>query len=128
MGRCKSGGKIAVLVACVAGACNPIPVANTAGPADPDSVTVFTLALQPGSVTGCIMGDPSMTRPMTLTVKNDRATLLTAGGVHYDLTRMAPNVYEGGYWAKFRADLANRPRTLTIRTDDDSCKWAASAP
>ncbi|HYX01512.1 MAG TPA: hypothetical protein VE963_05455 [Reyranella sp.] len=116
-----------VLAAGLAGGCNPIPVANTAGPKDPDSVTVFTLALQPGSVTGCILADPSMTRPVTLTVKNDAATLLTSGGIHYDLTRTAPNVYEGGYWIKMRADLASRPKTLTLRNDDGSCQWAASA-
>ena len=119
---------ILVLLAGLAGGCNPGPVADTAGPMDADSVTTFTLALQPNSVTGCILGDPSMTRPMTLTVKDDRAVLLTAGGIHYDLTRTAPNVYEGGYWAKIRADLAARPRTLTIRNDDDSCAWAAASP
>ena len=124
----KASKKTTLLLAVsLAGACNPIPAPNTSGPMDPDSVTVFTLALQPGSVTGCILGDPGMTRPMTLTVKNDRATLLTSGGIHYDLTRTAPNIYEGGYWAKFRVDLATRPKTLTIRNDDGSCKWGASA-
>jgi len=109
------------------GACNPGYVTDTAGPKDPNSVTTFVLALQPDSVTGCILGDPSMTRPLTVTVNNDKAVLLTAGGIHYDLTRVAPNVYEGGYWAKIRADLTTRPRTLTVRNDDGSCKWAASA-
>jgi hypothetical protein len=102
-------------------------VTDTAGPKDPNSVTTFVLALQPDSVTGCILGDPSMTRPLTVTVNNDKAVLLTAGGIHYDLTRVAPNVYEGGYWAKIRADLATKPKTLTVRNDDSSCKWAASA-
>ena len=125
----KAGSKIALFLAAgLAGGCNPIPAANTSGPKDPDSVTVFTLALQPGSVTGCILADPSMTRPVTLTVKDDTAVLLTSGGIHYDLTRMAPNLYEGGYWIKMRADLATRPKTLTLRNDDGSCKWAASAP
>jgi hypothetical protein len=99
-----------------------------AGPMDANSVTAFTLALQPSSVTGCILGDPSMTRPMTVTVRDDKAVLLTAGGIHYGLTRVAPNVYEGGYWAKIRADLASRPRLLTIRNDDSSCVWSASSP
>ena len=35
----------------------------TAGPLDANSATVFTLAFQPGSITGCIMGDFSMNRP-----------------------------------------------------------------
>ena len=119
---------ILVLALCTLANCNPAYVADTAGPKDPNSVTVFTLAVQPNSVTLCILGDPSMTRPMTLTVSNDRAVLLTAGGIHYDLTRVAPNVYEGGYWAKFRADVGTRPKTLTISSDDKSCVWAASAP
>ena len=124
----KAAGTIVLfLAASLVVGCNPLPAANTAGPKDPDSVTVFTLALQPGSVTGCILADPSMTRPVTLTVRNDAATLLTSGGIHYDLTRTAPNVYEGGYWIKMRADLASRPKTLTLRNDDGSCKWAASA-
>jgi hypothetical protein len=99
-----------------------------AGPTDPNSVTVFTLALQPDSVTGCIMGDPSMTRPMTLTVSNNSAVLLTAGGIHYDLNRIRPNVYAGGYWVKIVADLSVRPKRLTVSNDDASCNWAATAP
>src|ERR1700755_95808 len=62
------------------------PASMTAGPMDPNSVTVFTLAVAPDSVTGCIMADPSMTRPMTLTVTNGSAELLTSGGIPYPLT------------------------------------------
>jgi hypothetical protein len=102
--------------------------APAAGTTDPNSVTVFTLALQSDSVTGCIMGDPGMTRPMTLTVTNNSAVLLTGGGIHYDLNRIRPNVYAGGYWAKIEADLSVRPKRLTIRNDDSSCNWAATAP
>ena len=120
--------QLAVIVAALALAdCNPGYVADTAGPKDPRSVTTFVLAVQAGSVSGCILGDPSMTRPMTLTVSSDKAVLLTAGGIHYDLNRVAPDVYAGGYWAKIRADLASQPRTLTVRNDDGSCRWAASA-
>ena len=99
-----------------------------AGTTDPGSVTVFTLALQPNSVTGCIMGDPGMTRPMTLTVSNNSAVLLTGGGIHYDLDRIRPNVYAGGYWTKIVADLSVRPKRLTVSNDDSSCNWAATAP
>jgi hypothetical protein len=99
-----------------------------AGTTDPGSVTVFTLALQPNSVTGCIMGDPGMTRPMTLTVRNNSAVLLTGGGIHYDLDRVRPNVYAGGYWAKIVADLSVRPKRLTVSNDDGSCNWAATTP
>ena len=103
-------------------------VAPAAGTTDPGSVTVFTLALQPNSVTGCIMGDPGMTRPMTLTVRNNSAVLLTGGGIHYDLDRIRPNVYAGGYWTKIVADLSVRPKRLTVSNDDSSCNWAATAP
>ena len=99
-----------------------------AGTTDPGSVTVFTLALQANSVTGCIMGDPGMTRPMTLTVRNNSAVLLTGGGIHYDLDRIRPNVYAGGYWTKIVADLSVRPKRLTVSNDDASCNWAATAP
>ena len=113
----------------MAGCSQPTSTAAPAGgTTDPNSVTTFTLSLQPNSVTGCIMADSSMTRPITLTVKDDTAMLLTDGGIHYGLTRVAPNVYEGGYWAKIRADLATRPKTLTVSNDDKSCVWAASAP
>jgi hypothetical protein len=105
---------------------------STATPAattmDPGSVTVFTLALQSDSVTGCIMGDPGMIRPMTLTVSNNSAVLLTGGGVHYDLNRMRPNVYAGGYYTKIVADLSVRPKRLTVSNDDGSCNWAATTP
>ena len=99
-----------------------------AGTTDPSSVTVFTVALQPNSVTGCIMGDPGMTRPMTLTISNNSAVLLTGGGIHYDLDRIRPNVYAGGYWTKIVADLSVRPKRLTVSNDDASCNWAATAP
>ena len=98
-----------------------------AGAMEPNSVTVFTLSLQANSVTGCIMADPGMTRPVTLTVENNAAVLLTSGGIHYDLSRVAPNVYAGGYWVKIRADLSTRPKRLTVSNDDGSCNWAATA-
>ena len=98
-----------------------------AGAMEPNSVTVFTLSLQPNSVSGCIMTDPGMTRPVTLTVTNNSAVLLTSGGIHYDLSRVAPNVYAGGYWVKIRADLSARPKRLTVSNDDGSCNWAATA-
>ena len=111
----------------IAGCSQPTSTAApAAGPTDPGSVTVFTLALQPNSVTGCIMGDPGMTRPMTLTVRNNSAVLLTGGGIHYDLDRIRPNVYAGGYWTKIVADLSVRPKRLTVSNDDGSCNWAAT--
>jgi hypothetical protein len=113
----------------VAGLCiscsQPQPM--IAGPMDPNSETVFTLAVAPDSVSGCILADSSMTRPMTLSVANDSAVLLTPGGIHYSLTRVAPNVYAGGYYVKIRADLAVRPKRLTVSTQDGTCKWAATA-
>jgi hypothetical protein len=116
-------GATALLSACTANAYRQ----DMAGPMDANSSTVFTLALQPGSVTGCIMGDPSMTRPVTLTVRDNAAVLLTSGGIHYDLTRVAPDVYAGGYWIKINADLSSRPKRLTVSNDDGSCNWAATA-
>jgi len=113
----------------IAGCSQPTsPAAPAGGATDPNSVTVFTLALQPNSVTGCIMGDPGMTRPMTLTVSNNSAVLLTGGGIHYDLDRIRPNVYAGGYWTKIVADLSVRPKRLTVSNDDGSCNWAATTP
>jgi hypothetical protein len=121
---------IALMMAGLSAACSQSPAngaAPASGPMDPNSVTVFTLAVQPDSVSGCILADPSMTRPVTLTVKNNTAVLLTAGGIHYDLGRVGPNVYAGGYWIKIRADLATRPKRLTVSNDDRSCNWAATA-
>jgi hypothetical protein len=118
-----------VAVLLIAGCSQPTSTAvPAAGTMDPNSVTVFTLALQSDSVSGCIMGDPGMTRPMTLTVSNNSAVLLTGGGIHYDLNRIRPNVYAGGYWTKIVADLSVRPKRLTVRNDDASCNWAATAP
>lgn len=111
---------------CTQTASTPAPV--TTGPMDPNSVTVFTLALLPNSVTGCIMGDSSMNRPMTLTVNNDSAVLLTDGGIHYSLDRVRPNVYAGGNYIKIGADLSVRPKRLTVSSNDLACNWAATAP
>jgi hypothetical protein len=118
------------MMAILVGGCSQ-PQATSApaatGATEPNSVTVFTLSLQSNSVSGCIMTDPGMTRPVTLTVTNNAAVLLTSGGIHYDLSRVAPNVYAGGYWVKIRADLSTRPKSLTVSNDDGSCNWAATA-
>jgi hypothetical protein len=124
---------IAITIVGLLGGCSQpqgtaTPMAASTGGMDPNSVTVFTLAVQPDSVSGCIMGDASMTRPMTLTVKNNAAVLLTSGGIHYDLSRIAPNVYAGGYYIKIKADLSVAPKRLTVTNDDQSCKWAATTP
>jgi hypothetical protein len=119
-----------VMVAILVGGCSQPQGASApaaAGAMEPNSVTVFTLSLQSNSVSGCIMTDPGMTRPVTLTVTNNAAVLLTSGGIHYDLNRVAPNVYAGGYWVKIRADLSTRPKRLTVSNDDGSCNWAATA-
>lgn len=123
---------VAVLVtASLLSACTQPQQAATpaaSGPMDPDSATVFTLAVQKGSITGCILGDPGMTRPMTLTVRNNKAELLTDGGIHYGLDRVAPNVYAGGYRFKIQADLSVRPKRLLVTTNDDACRWEATSP
>jgi hypothetical protein len=121
---------LVLMVAILASGCSQPQSASApaaAGAMEPNSVTVFTLSLQSNSVSGCIMTDPGMTRPVTLTVTNNSAVLLTSGGIHYDLSRVAPNVYAGGYWVKIRADLSSRPKRLTVSNDDGSCNWAATA-
>ena len=103
------------------------PTPYTGGPRDADSSTVFTLSLTPASLPTCMMADPGMSRPMTMTVSNNTGMLLTEGGIHYDLTRVAPNVYAGGDWIKIRANLSGNPKTLTIGTNDSRCIWAGAA-
>src|SRR6476660_6570338 len=70
-----------------------IPTPNLSGPVDPAARAVFTLAVAPGSVEGCFMADSSMTRPITVTVRNDRALFETDGGVRDELKRIRPDVY-----------------------------------
>ena len=113
--------------ALLAGCVPNTPPAYTAGPPDPNSQTTFTLALTPDSLLNCWQANPGMDRPMTMTVQNNSGTLLTGGGIHYGLTRVAPNVYEGGNYIKIRADLSATPRTLMVRTNDARCTWTASA-
>ena len=120
---------VAVLMAGALGACvqnQPPPV--TTGPMEPNSSTEFTLALTPESLSGCIMGDPGMDRPMTVTISSGQATLFTDGGIHYSLDREAPNLYTGGYRVKIVADLRGSPKKLTFGSNDDLCRWAATAP
>lgn len=119
----------ALLASCTqtAGSPPPVAAAGAAGAPNRASVTMFTLAPTPDSVTGCIL-EEGLDRPVTLTVTSNSAVLLTAGGIHYDLNRIRPNVYAGGYWIKMEADLSVRPKRLTFRNDDDSCRWVATAP
>src|SRR5689334_8658708 len=118
-----------LLAAALLAACSQnIPATYTAGPPDPNSVTTFTLSLTPDSLLNCWQVNPGMDRPMTMTVQNNSGELLTAGGIHYGLTRVGPNVYAGGNYIKIRADLSSVPKTLQINTNDQSCGWAATAP
>ena len=56
-------------------------------------MTVFTLA--PQQRPRRIQTEAGITRPMTLTVSNSSATLVTAGGIHYELNRVWPDVLPG---------------------------------
>ncbi len=103
------------------------PAPYTGGPRDPNSSTVFNLSLAPGSIENCVMADPGMTRPMTMAVQNNAGVLDTAGGIHYSLTRVGPNVYAGGDWIKIKANLASTPKTLSISTNDGRCTWSGTA-
>lgn len=103
------------------------PTPYTGAPRDPNSSTIFNLSLTPNSIPNCIMADPGMTRPMTVTVQNNNGMVDTAGGIHYGLTRVSPNVYAGGDWIKIRADLASSPKTLSVSTNDSRCTWSGAA-
>ena len=118
-----------VAMAVLFGGCSQnMPAAYTGGPPDPNPATTFNLSLTPNSIVPCTQGDSSMERPMTMTVQNNSGTLLTSGGIHYGLTRVAPNVYAGGNYIKIRADLSSVPKTLTISSNDGRCSWAGGAP
>jgi hypothetical protein len=128
----KIGMLVALATAGLVAGCQAGPKPMTGGPVDPSSVTVFTLALQPDSITGCILADPGMNRPMTLTVRDDRADLVTDGGIHNQLTRIRPDVYSGNFQTGagimlIEADLSGRPKRLTFATSQGGCKWAATA-
>ena len=110
-----------------------IPTPNLSGPVDPAARAVFTLAVAPGSVEGCVLGDSSMTRPITVTVGNDKALFETDGGIRDELKRIRPNVYfdnfEVGFVEmKIEADFTASPKRLFVQTYDGTCKWMATAP
>lgn len=120
---------VTVAATALLGACvSDTPPAYTAGPPDPNSQTTFTLSLTPDSLVNCWQVNPGMERPMRMVVQNNSGDLLTGGGIHYGLTRVAPNVYAGGNYIKIRADLSASPKTLLIRTNDARCTWTANAP
>jgi len=117
-----------IAIAVMASACvqnQPPPM--TGGPAAPNSSTGFTLALTPSSLSGCIMGDPGMTRPMKVVVESGKATLWTDGGIHYGLDRIGPDQYHGGYYIDIKVDLASKPKRLTIINNSETCTWTGTA-
>ena len=110
-----------------------IPTPNLSGPVDPAARAVFTLAVAPGSVEGCFLGDSSMTRPITVTVRNDKALFETDGGVRDELKRIRPDVYFDNFQVgfvemKIEADFSTGPKRLYVQTYDGTCKWTATAP
>ena len=120
--------KATMMLATLLAACTQnLPPTYTGGPPDPNSATIFTLALTPDSLMNCLQVNPGMDRPMTMTVQNNSGELLTGGGIHYGLTRVAPNVYTDGDYFKIRADLSSLPKTLMTRTNDSRCIWTAAA-
>jgi len=109
------------------------PTQVTGGPMDPNSVTVFTLAVAPGSLEGCMLADSSMTRPITVTVTNNQALFDADGGIHDELKRVRPNVYAdtfqlGYIELKIEVDLSVRPKRLNVASLRGDCKWTAVAP
>ena len=122
----KLGSMMAIAVmmgGCVQNQAPPV----TSGPMAPNSSTMFTLALTPGSLSGCIAGDPGMTRPMKVVVENGKATLWTDGGIHYGLDRIGPDQYHGGYYIDIKVDLASKPKRVTIINNDETCTWTGTA-
>jgi hypothetical protein len=124
---------VAALSACCTQTGGNIPTPNLSGPVDPSARAVFTLAVAPGSVEGCMLADSSMTRPITVTVRNDKALFETDGGIHDELTRIRPDVYFDNFQSgliemKIEADFSTRPRRLNVQTFDGTCKWTATAP
>jgi hypothetical protein len=110
-----------------------IPTPNLSGPTDPGARAVFTLAVAPDSVEGCFLADSSMTRPITVTVRNDRALFETDGGVRDELKRIRPDVYYDNFQIgfvemKIEADFSSRPKRLYVQSYDGTCKWTAAAP
>jgi hypothetical protein len=110
-----------------------IPTPNLSGPVDPGARAVFTLSVAPGSVEGCFLGDWRLMRPITVTVRNDKALFETDGGVHDELTRIRPDVYFDNFQIglvelKIEADFSTRPKRLNVQTFDGTCKWTATAP
>jgi len=110
-----------------------IPTPNLSGPVDPSAVGVFTLSVAPGSVEGCFMADSSMTRPIKVTVRNDKALFETDGGVRDELKRIRPDVYFDNFQVgfvemKIEADFSSRPKRLYVQTFDGTCKWMATSP
>lgn len=115
-------------IALALGACvqNQPPPA-TSGPMAPNSSTGFTLELTPESLSGCIDGDPGMTRPMKVVIESGKATLWTDGGIHYGLDRTGPGLYHGGYYIDITVDLASKPKRLTIVNNAQTCTWTGTA-
>lgn len=98
-----------------------------------NSTTEFRLALDPGSIQGCMRLDSSMGRVHTLTLKDGQATIKSAGGIDDKLRMTRPKVYEGtlqlgGARLDIVADLAATPKSLTATNRDLGCKWTATAP
>jgi hypothetical protein len=116
MAKLKSLGALAAAVlfaGCTQTGSN-IPTPNLSGPVDPSARAVFTLSVSPGSVEGCVLADSSMTRPITVTVRNDKA--------------LFDNFQSGLIEMKIEADFSTRPKRLNVRTFDGTCKWTATAP
>jgi hypothetical protein len=90
----------------------------------------FWLKGNPNNIQGCIAFDPQFTREHTFRLKNGQAEITSPGGLNILLSLVRPGVYQtrlqmGALNMLVTANLAARPKTLTVQDSNLGCAWSA---
>ncbi len=95
-----------------------------------DAEVTFWLKGAPNNIQGCIAADPSFTREQTFLLVNGQAQIKSSGGINVKLKLGRDGVYHGDFDLgrlnlNVVADIHSTPKTLTVTTRDQGCKWSA---
>ncbi|MDP3159267.1 MAG: hypothetical protein Q8N31_04570 [Reyranella sp.] len=95
-----------------------------------DAEVKFWLKGAPNNIQGCIAADPSFTREQTFLLANGQAQIKSSGGINVKLKLGRDGVYHGDFDLgrlnlNVVADIHSTPKTLTVTSRDQGCKWSA---
>jgi hypothetical protein len=94
----------------------------------------MTFRLETGdrNPSACAQADASMSRPQTVTIANDVATLKSNGGINDKARMVSPRIYRtrwslSGVTFDIEVNTSGSPATLSVAEPKLGCRWSGKA-